>query len=256
MKQDYKFLPPRLDRGKQGTLHRYFISLKSTFGLDLFAGLKKSLRAFFSKKVTIHYPLESAPLSPRYRAIHKLQKLLDSENERCIGCGLCEKICTSNCIRIISDMGEDGRKKTLSYTINFGRCIYCGLCAEVCPEIAIVHGDRIENSASARAQYGDKSQLLVESSGLEFGGFGSVAKNFVATKTPHSYGKIAESNLESSLDSNISLESKADSNATATNATNSNIKADSSSAKNSSILVDSSGVDSSNATNAESKPKE
>lgn len=125
MKRDYYVLPPRLNRQEEPFVSRVMISLKTTFGLDLFSGLKKALGAFFAPKVTIPYPLEVIPLSSRYRAIHKLQRLLESDNERCIGCGLCEKICTSNCIRIITDRGEDGRKKILDYSINFGRCIYC-----------------------------------------------------------------------------------------------------------------------------------
>ena len=175
---DYRLLTPRINRDKQSFLARVIITLKTSFSLDLFSGLKTALGAFFSPKVTIHYPLESAPLSPRYRAIHKLQRLLESENERCIGCGLCEKICTSNCIRIITDKGEDGRKKILNYSINFGRCIYCGLCAEVCPELAIVHGDLVENASTQRAFFGFKPQLLEhKSSLLEFGGFGSNSVN-------------------------------------------------------------------------------
>lgn len=89
---------------------------------------------------TVQYPLEKLPLSSRYRAVHELKRLLDSGNERCIGCGLCEKICVANCIRMETSYGEDKRKAVTEYSINFGRCIYCGLCAEVCPELAIVHG--------------------------------------------------------------------------------------------------------------------
>lgn len=190
VKNDYRILPNRLERSKQPFLSRVAITLKTSFGLELFSGLKKALGAFFAPNVTIAYPLESAPLSPRYRAIHKLQRLLESEHERCIGCGLCEKICTSNCIRIITDRGEDGRKKIHSYSINFGRCIYCGLCAEVCPEIAIIHGSRFENASEQRAHYGDKSVLLQPSApSTEFAGYGSLSPH--ASKrlqsTPLSY---------------------------------------------------------------------
>lgn len=178
MKTEYRILPPRTHRDKQPFLTRVALSLKTSFSLDLLSGLKTALGAFFAPNVTIQYPLESAPLSPRYRAIHKLQRLLESENERCIGCGLCEKICTSNCIRIITDRGEDGRKKISSYSINFGRCIYCGLCAEVCPELAIVHGSRYENASTQRAHFGFKPELLEsQSSCVEYDGFGSVSSN-------------------------------------------------------------------------------
>ena len=178
MKKDYYVLAPRKNRENQAFLTRVAISIKTTLGLDLFAGLNRSFGAFLSPKVTIHYPLETAPLSPRYRAVHTLQRLLESENERCIGCGLCEKICTSNCIRIITNRGEDGRKKILNYSINFGRCIYCGLCAEVCPELAIVHSGRFESASEQRALFGNKSTLLEStSSPIEFSGFGSVSFN-------------------------------------------------------------------------------
>lgn len=193
MKTDYYVLNqsnPRIERQKQPFLTRVFITLKTIIGLELFVGLKKTIIVFFQPKVTVCYPLEVAPLSPRYRAIHKLQRLLESEEQRCIGCGLCEKICTSNCIRIITDKGENGRKKILHYSINFGRCIYCGLCAEVCPELAIVHTDMFENASEARAHFGVKNILLESQSSLcEFSGYGSVSPNadVLLKQTPLSY---------------------------------------------------------------------
>lgn len=190
MKTEYRILPPRTKREREPFLTRVALTLKTSFSLDLLSGLKTALGAFFAPNVTVQYPLESNPLSPRYRAIHKLQRLLESENERCIGCGLCEKICTSNCIRIITDRGEDGRKKILDYSINFGRCIYCGLCAEVCPELAIIHGNRFENASVQRAHFGFKPELLESQSSLiEYGGFGSVSYNADERmiKTPLSY---------------------------------------------------------------------
>lgn len=194
-KNDYRLLSPRASRTSHGFLKRVAISLRTTFSTDLLSGLKVALGAFFAPNVTIQYPLETAPISPRYRAIHKLQRLLESDNERCIGCGLCEKICTSNCIRIITDRGNDGRKKILDYSINFGRCIYCGLCAEVCPELAIVHGNLFENASTQRAHFGFKPELLEKKSSLiEFGGFGSPSydSNARVKATPLSYTFKAE----------------------------------------------------------------
>ena len=175
----YVVLPKRKE--PKTPLERAIRTIKITCGMDLFKGLWLTLKEFCSKKVTIHYQAERIPLSPRYRAVHSLQRLLDSGNERCIGCGLCEKICTSNCIRIITHKGEDKRKKIDSYTINLGRCIYCGLCAEVCPELAIVMGSRFENASEARAQFASKNELLKPIDEArsyiqqEFSGFGSVS---------------------------------------------------------------------------------
>ena len=174
----YKLIAPT----EPPTFRRF---LKRTFALDLLKGLKITLIEMFSPKtiVTIKYPLEKIPLSPRYRAIHKLMRLLESGSERCIGCGLCEKICISNCIKIETSYGADSRKKIDSYTINFGRCIYCGFCAEVCPEIAIIHGERYENVAEQRAHFANKSAMLtpldlaLRGDIDEFAGYGSLSEN-------------------------------------------------------------------------------
>ena len=183
---------------------RVISAIKVTFSLDIIKGLSLSLREFCSKSVTVQYPLESMPLSSRYRSIHKLQRLLESNNERCIGCGLCEKICTSNCIRIITGIGSDGRKKIDDYTINFGRCIYCGLCAEVCPELAIVHGERIENASTQRAHFGAKDFLLEKAPSGEFQGYGSVSVNAdsLLIPTPLVYG--IKQKVDESQENNIS----------------------------------------------------
>ncbi len=67
---------------------------------------------------TTQYPLEKLPISPRYRAIHEMLRLLESGHYRCIGCGLCEKICISNCIAMETRYDENQRKEVTEYRIN------------------------------------------------------------------------------------------------------------------------------------------
>lgn len=154
--------------------------VKKTFSMDLFIGLWVVFKEMIKKNNThtLMYPMEKMELSPRYRGIHVLMRLLESGSERCIGCGLCEKICVSNCISMDTCLGKDGRKKVLNYSINFGRCVYCGLCADVCPEIAIVHGGEYEFASEQRAIYGFKEDLLTKGHKLneqfEFEGYGSL----------------------------------------------------------------------------------
>ncbi|DAB35245.1 MAG TPA: NADH-quinone oxidoreductase subunit NuoI [Sulfurospirillum sp. UBA12182] len=164
---------------------------------ELFVGLWIVLREMITKgnSHTVQYPAEKLPIGPRYRAIHKLLRLLESENERCIGCGLCEKICIANCIRMDTRLDENGRKQITEYSINFGRCIFCGYCAEVCPELAIVHSGDYENASEQRAHYGLKEDMLTPLDTFrakeqkEFPGFGALSENadsFVK-KTPLAY---------------------------------------------------------------------
>ncbi|EMX9391806.1 NADH-quinone oxidoreductase subunit NuoI, partial [Campylobacter jejuni] len=124
-------------------------ALRRSVKLELFLGLFVMMRELLKRNnsATIKYPFEKVKLDNRYRAVHRLMRFIESENERCIGCGLCEKICISNCIRMETSLDENGRKKVGNYSINLGRCIYCGFCAEVCPELAIVHGTEYENAA-------------------------------------------------------------------------------------------------------------
>jgi NADH-quinone oxidoreductase subunit I len=144
--------------------------------------MKAMIKALFKDDMhTVKYPFEKMPISPRYRAIHDMLRLLESGNYRCIGCGLCEKICISNCISMDTRYDENQRKEVSEYTINFGRCIFCGYCAEVCPELAIVHGARYENASEQRAGFSLFEDMLTPIDKLnlqqEYDGFGAVSPN-------------------------------------------------------------------------------
>jgi NADH-quinone oxidoreductase subunit I len=165
---------------------------------ELFGGLKITFKmmkeALFNDNMhTVQYPSEKLPISPRYRAVHKLLGLLESGENRCIGCGLCEKICISNCIRMETRVDENSRKEVTEYSINLGRCIFCGYCAEVCPELAIVHGGRYENASEQRAHFGLKDDFLTPLDKLsmqeEYPGFGAISPNADERlkKTPLAY---------------------------------------------------------------------
>ena len=167
--------------------------VKRSLGKELFVGLWVVLREMLKFNIhTVQYPEEVLPLPSRYRAVHKLLRLLESGNERCIGCGLCEKICIADCIRM-ETKEENGRKVVSEYSINLGRCIFCGYCAEVCPELAIVHGSRYENASEQRAHFVLKDDMLTPIDFLkeqkEFDGFGAVSPNAdkLIKKTPLAY---------------------------------------------------------------------
>lgn len=182
---------------------KYFISV--TFKPDLLIGLKVTIKQMlFSKSHTLKYPMQKMQLNARYRGIHKLLKFVESENERCIGCGLCEKICVSNCISMKTSLGEDGRKKVASYSINLSRCVYCGFCADVCPELAIVCGQEYEVASESRIIFGTKDEFLTKDKFLkdqsEFEGYGALPENSdsLIKKTPNAF--ISENENETKSD--------------------------------------------------------
>ncbi|MCJ7766638.1 MAG: NADH-quinone oxidoreductase subunit NuoI, partial [Thiovulaceae bacterium] len=142
---------------------------------------------------TVQYPKEKLPIGPRFRAVHEMQRLWESGTERCIGCGLCEKICISDCIRMDTRFDEQSRKEVSEYTINLGRCIFCGYCAEVCPELAIIHGGRYENTSEQRAHYIGYEDMLtpvdkaMKGQVPEYPGFGAI--------TPHEDERVKSTPL-------------------------------------------------------------
>ena len=116
------------------TVTNYF---KSLMLWELFIGLKLTGKYFFAKKITVQYPEEKTPQSPRFRGLHALRRYPNGE-ERCIACKLCEAVCPALAITIESAQREDGTRRTTRYDIDLFKCIYCGLCEESCPVDAIV----------------------------------------------------------------------------------------------------------------------
>ena len=110
---------------------------KTFFLFELWQGLLLTGRNLFRRKVTINYPEEKTPQSPRFRGLHALRRYPNGE-ERCIACKLCEAVCPALAITIESDVGDDGTRRTTRYDIDLFKCIYCGFCEEACPVDAIV----------------------------------------------------------------------------------------------------------------------
>jgi NADH-quinone oxidoreductase subunit I len=111
--------------------------IKSLLLVELFKGMALTGRLFFARKVTIRYPEEHTPKSPRYRGLHAQRRYANGE-ERCIACKLCEAVCPAQAITIDSEQREDGTRRTTRYDIDLFKCIYCGFCEEACPVDAIV----------------------------------------------------------------------------------------------------------------------
>ncbi|MBK1672321.1 NADH-quinone oxidoreductase subunit I [Ectothiorhodospira shaposhnikovii] len=104
---------------------------------ELLLGMKLTGRHFFARKITVQYPDETTPISPRFRGLHALRRYPNGE-ERCIACKLCEAVCPALAITIESEQRDDGTRRTTRYDIDLFKCIFCGFCEEACPVDSIV----------------------------------------------------------------------------------------------------------------------
>jgi NADH-quinone oxidoreductase subunit I len=138
-------------------LKRYF----STFLLyELLKGLLVTGRHLFVRKITVQYPEERAPISPRFRGLHALRRYPNGE-ERCIACKLCEAVCPALAITIESEQRSDGTRRTTRYDIDLTKCIYCGFCEEACPVDSIVETPVMDYHGENRGDlYYTKEMLL------------------------------------------------------------------------------------------------
>ncbi len=124
---------------------------KTLFLTELLAGLGLTFRNLFRRKVTVQYPEEKTPQSPRFRGLHALRRYPNGE-ERCIACKLCEAVCPALAITIESDVGENGLRRTTRYDIDLFKCIYCGFCEEACPVDSIVETRILEYHMENRGE--------------------------------------------------------------------------------------------------------
>ena len=124
--------------------------LKSLTLIELVKGMGLTGRYLFARKITVQYPEEKTPQSPRFRGLHALRRYPNGE-ERCIACKLCEAVCPALAITIESEPRADGTRRTTRYDIDLSKCIYCGFCEESCPVDSIVETRHFEYHGEQRS---------------------------------------------------------------------------------------------------------
>jgi NADH-quinone oxidoreductase subunit I len=97
-----------------------------------------TLKNLFRKPVTVQYPIVKRPIPERWRGgTFALTTDKETEEENCIGCKLCEKICPSGVITVEMEK-HGGRGWAKSFVLDLQGCLQCELCVQVCPTDAIV----------------------------------------------------------------------------------------------------------------------
>jgi NADH-quinone oxidoreductase subunit I len=127
---------------------------------ELVKGMALTGRHMFARTITIQFPEEKTPQSPRFRGLHAQRRYANGE-ERCIACKLCEAVCPALAIKIEVAEREDGSRRTTQYDIDLTKCIFCGFCEESCPVDAIVETRILEYHGENRGDlYYTKPMLL------------------------------------------------------------------------------------------------
>jgi NADH-quinone oxidoreductase subunit I len=135
--------------------------IRSLFLFELIKGLSLTGSYFLSRKFTLQYPEQKAPVSPRFRGLHALRRYPNGE-ERCIACKLCEAVCPALAITIEAEPRADGSRRTTRYDIDLFKCIYCGFCEESCPVDSIVETRIYEYHFENRGEQVMTKQRLLE----------------------------------------------------------------------------------------------
>jgi len=136
-------------------------NVKTWLLTELVRGLMLTGKYLFKKKITVEYPEEKTPLSPRFRGLHALRRY-DNGEERCIACKLCEVVCPALAIEIESEERDDGSRRTTRYDIDLTKCIFCGFCQEACPVDAIVETQEFEYAVEDRSRLHYNKEMLLD----------------------------------------------------------------------------------------------
>ena len=128
--------------------------------LELVRGMMLTGRHFFARKITVQFPEEKTPQSPRFRGLHALRRYPNGE-ERCIACKLCEAVCPALAITIESEQRADNTRRTTRYDIDLTKCIFCGFCEESCPVDSIVETRILEYHGEKRGDLLYTKEMLL-----------------------------------------------------------------------------------------------
>jgi len=99
--------------------------------------------------VTRQYPNFKRKPIPGSRGLHAMRRD-ETGQGACIGCGLCEAVCPSKAITVVTSEGPEHQKLVNSYELDLLRCVFCGFCIDACPVSAILMTPEYELACYSR----------------------------------------------------------------------------------------------------------
>lgn len=118
--------------------------LKTIFMIEIAQGMWLTLKTMLTRQkrmipyaMTRQYPAFKRKPIAGSRGLHAMRR--DEKGAAaCIGCGLCEAVCPSHAITVVTSEGPDHEKVVNSYELDLLRCVFCGFCIDACPVSAIL----------------------------------------------------------------------------------------------------------------------
>ena len=100
--------------------------------IGLIKGLKTTLKAFFTRPVTVMYPYHKMEVAPRGQGLIRLRmkELGEEPVYKCVACGICAKNCPQHCITVKK---KEDEKQPEIYRVDYSMCIFCRICIDTCP---------------------------------------------------------------------------------------------------------------------------
>lgn len=133
--------------------------MESIYLPAILGGMFITLKHFFSRKATVHYPEQKRSFSSVFRGRHVLKRD-EQGRENCTACGLCAVSCPAEAITMTAAERKKGEehlyreeKYAAVYEINMLRCIFCGLCEEACPKDAIYLTEDMTPASFTREEF-------------------------------------------------------------------------------------------------------
>ena len=120
-------------------------------GTAVAQGMRITMRNFFRKPVTVHYPTMVRPTTDRFRGLLALTYDKETGEENCIGCRLCEFICPPAVIKV-EMLKAERRNYAKTFILELYACEFCELCVQVCPTDAIIMMKSFDMATSDRRE--------------------------------------------------------------------------------------------------------